>query len=161
MRGEQCRRIDKNLPILEISPLTVLIDRSLAPERLIASIIGLFSLLALVLASLGLYGIMVYEVARRTNEIGIRIALGAEPGRVLWLVLREALRLVVLGLAIGIPLALAISRIVRGMLFGLGANDPRTIAFAAALVMTVAILAVYIPARRAARIDPIEALRYE
>ena len=155
------QEIDKNLPILEISPLTVLIDRSLAPERLIASIIGLFSLLALVLAALGLYGIMAYAVARRTNEIGIRMALGAEPGRVLWLVLREALQLVVLGLAIGIPLALAMSRVVRGMLFGLSPNDPRTIAVAAVLMMLVAVLAAYIPARRAAHVDPITALRYE
>jgi predicted permease len=155
------QEIDKNLPILEISPLTVLIDRSLAPERLIATIIGLFSLLALALASLGLYGIMAYAVARRTNEIGIRMALGAEPGRVLWLVLREALQLVVLGLAIGIPLALAMSRVVRGILFGLSPNDPSTIAFAAALMMTVALLAAYVPARRAARTDPMEALRCE
>jgi len=117
--------------------------------------------LALALASIGLYGVMSYAVARRTNEIGIRMALGAGNRRILGMVLREALTLIILGIAIGVPAALAASRLVTTMLFGLKAADPLTIASAIGVLAAVVLVAGYIPARRATKVDPMVALRYE
>jgi ABC-type antimicrobial peptide transport system permease subunit len=113
------------------------------------------------LAALGLYGVMANAVARRTREIGVRMALGAQARNVLWLVLRETLFLVAIGIAIGLPVALAATRLIKGFLFGLSANDPLTIALAVSLMLAVAALAAYLPARRATKIDPMMVLRQE
>jgi predicted permease len=141
------------------------IDDTLLQERMIGKVSALFGLLALLLASGGLYGLMAYSVARRTNEIGIRMALGAERERVLGMILRETLVLVCIGVAIGIPAVLAAGRLVGhwmdSLLFGLRATDPVTIALAALVLAVAAVLAGYVPARRASRLDQMAALRYE
>jgi predicted permease len=158
---QAARAEDKTLPILSAATAAELFDRTLAQERMLATLAGTFGALAMVLASVGLYGVMAYRVARRTSEIGIRLALGAARSDVLWLVLRESLALILAGLAIGVPLALGVSRILQSLLFGLRATDPGTLG-AALLVMTaIGALAGYIPALRAARIEPTEALRCE
>jgi len=133
----------------------------LVPERVTAVLSGFFAGLALLLASVGLYGLMSYAVARRTREIGIRVALGAARENILWIVLRETLALALLGLAIGVPCALAASRLVAGMLFGVSPNDLSTMAVVSVLLLIVALVAGYFPARRASVIDPTVALRSE
>jgi ABC-type antimicrobial peptide transport system permease subunit len=120
-----------------------------------------FGLLAALLACIGIYGLMSYAVTRRTNEIGIRMALGAERSGVLWMVMRESLMLVAVGVVIGIPVALAATRLVSSVLYGLKATDPMTITVSALVMIPVAALAGYLPARRAAKVDPMVALRYE
>lgn len=135
--------------------------QSLAPERGTASLSAFFAALALLLASIGLYGLMSYTVSRRTNEIGVRLALGAQARSVRWMVLREALTLGVLGMSVGIPCALAASRLLAGMLFGVSSTDLTTILVAVLLLLTVTALAGYFPARRASSIDPMVALRSE
>ncbi len=130
-------------------------------DRLIAQLSTFFGLLALLLACIGMYGVMAYAVARRTNEIGIRMALGAEQRDVSWMVLRETLRVVALGLEIGLPVAFAGARLIASQLFGVGPADPAALSLATLLLTAVAALAGYIPARRAARVDPTVALRYE
>ena len=153
--------VDKTLTVGDFHTMGELVDDSLNRDRLIATLSSFFGALALVLALIGLYGVMSYAVARRTNEIGVRMALGAARGNVIWLVLRETLVMVAIGIAIGLPAALAASRLVSSRLFGLSPNDPMTIALAALLLVVVAVLAGFIPARRASRVDPIVALRYE
>jgi ABC-type antimicrobial peptide transport system permease subunit len=133
----------------------------LIQERMLALLSGFFGALALLLACIGLYGILSYILARRTNEIGVRLALGAQPRQVTTMVLRESAVLVVLGLVVGVPATLGLSRLVRQFLFGLQPNDPLTIAAAAATLAFVAFLAAYLPARRASRLDPMSALRME
>jgi predicted permease len=133
----------------------------LATERMIAMLSSFFGGLALLLASVGLYGLMSYAVARRTSEIGLRMALGAQPATVLRLIFKEVMLLVLAGMAIGIPVALTASRLVSGMLFGVAGNDPWTIGLSSAVLVVVAMLAGYVPARRASRIDPMIALRSE
>ena len=134
-------------------------DESLAIERMVAWIVGLFGGLALVLACLGLYGTMSYVTARRTREIGIRVSLGATPLRVSRMVLGDALALGLAGIAVGAPAALAGSRLVSGLLFGIRAADPATLAEAAALLLAVVVLAAWLPAWRAAASDATQALR--
>ncbi len=153
--------VDPTLPLVRLDTLEGLIDRSLIEERLIASLSGFFGVLALVLACTGLYGVMSYSVARRTSELGLRMALGAGSGDVLRLILRESVVLVGLGIALGVPAALAAARLISSRLFGLGAADPRAVATATLLLLLVALLAGYVPARRAGRIDPMVALRTE
>jgi predicted permease len=155
------RAIDPNLAVWDVETLSELVDRSLGQEKLLAKLATAFGALALVLSSIGLYGVMAYSVARRTNEIGIRMALGAQPGSVLAMVLRESVVVVFAGLAIGIPAALACGSYVESQLFGLAPNDPATIAGAAVLLMMVALIASFVPARRAALLDPLAALREE
>jgi ABC-type antimicrobial peptide transport system permease subunit len=138
-----------------------LIDQSLNQERFIAQISGFFSLFALLLASVGLYGIMSHNVTRRTNEIGIRMALGALPGDVLGMVMREAMTLVAIGVIIGLGAAIATTRYIESFLFGLTATDPVTIAAAILVMLAVAATACFLPARRASSVDPMTALRYE
>ncbi len=133
----------------------------LGEERVTALLSGFFAALALLLASIGLYGLMSYTVTRRTREIGIRVAVGAQRQNVLWLVLRETLTLALLGIAIGIPAALAASRLIASMLFGLSPRDLTTIAAVSLLLLVVALFAGYFPAHRASAIDPIVALRAE
>jgi predicted permease len=150
-----------NLPIDGVVSLSEHLGRSLAQQKLVARLAAFFGLLALSLACVGLYGVLSYAVARRTNEIGIRMALGAQRRDVLWLVLREALALVVAGVAIGLPASLAVTQMASTLLFGLKPNDPPTIAAATLLLLAVAALAGYLPARRATRVDPMAALREE
>ena len=130
-------------------------------ERLIAFLSSFFTLIALLLASIGLYGVMAYAVARRTSEIGIRMALGAEHRSILRMVMRETLLLVTIGVAIGVFAALASTRLVSSMLFGLEPTDPVTLVAATGVMLAVAACAGYLPARRASRVDPMVALRYE
>ena len=155
------KQVNRNLPIDEVVSLSEHVGRSLVPQKLVARLASFFGLLALLLACVGLYGVMSYAVARRTNEIGIRMALGAQRHNVLWLVLREALTLVLVGLVIGLMASFAATKTTSTLLFGLKPNDPLTIALATLLLITVAALAGYLPARRAARVDPMTALRDE
>jgi predicted permease len=158
---QTARQIDPNLRIEEVRTMTAQVDDFLVQERMIAKLSGAFSLLALVMASVGLYGVMAYGAARRTNEIGIRMALGAGRVDVLRMMLRETLLIVASGVVIGIPVALACGQFVRTMLFGLEPADPATLAGCALLLTGIALVAGYIPARRATKISPMEALRYE
>jgi len=153
--------VDRNLPLEGITTQKLAIRESLRLERLFASLSGSLALLALALACIGLYGIMAYNVARRTGEIGIRKALGAQPQDVARPILREALILTAIGIAIGLPVALALVHVIRAIFYGIEPHDPLTMIGAAVLIITVAALAAWIPARRAAKIDPTEALRYE
>jgi len=147
--------------VIEFHVMTSQLQESLMRDRLMATLAGAFGFLAAVLATLGLYGVIAYMVARRRNEIGVRMALGADRGRVVRLVLREAALLLAVGLAIGTGLALWAGRAASAMLFGLKANDAATIAAAIALLAVVALIASYAPARRASRVEPMQALREE
>jgi predicted permease len=155
------RQLDTNLPIYGMRSTEEQIDLSLRSERLIASLSAVFGFLATALAVTGLYGVMAYTVSRRTREIGIRMALGAVRTDVMWMVMREVLVLVAAGVAIGIPAAIALTYLIRQMLFGLQPNDPATIAGATVLSVLVASLAGFIPALRASQVEPTSALRYD
>jgi len=151
--------IEKNLPLTDLQPMSALIGASLYPARMGAVLIGVFGLLALLLAAVGLYGVMSYAVSQRTREIGVRMALGAQARDVLRLVLREAMTLVVIGMTIGWGLAAALSRLIESFLFGVGSMDAVTFAAIPILLTMVALLASYLPARRAMKVDPLVALR--
>ncbi len=153
--------VDRNLPIFRAKTLRQQSAESLLRERLLATVSSFFGALGLLLACLGLYGLMAYAVARRAGEIGIRMALGARRDHILWLVLREALWLTLTGIATGLPLALLAGRYARSLLFGIGSADPLTIAATVALLIGIAAIAGYVPARRALRVDPMAALRCE
>jgi predicted permease len=154
-------QVNADLPLFNVTTQSQQIDRLLFQERLVARLAGFFGVLALVLACIGLYGLLSYEVSRRTREIGIRIALGAQPERVLKLVLRQGMVLAVVGAAVGIGVALGVTRYLGSMLFNVRASDPATMSAVALLLAWVAMAACYIPARRATRVDPMVALRYE
>lgn len=147
--------------VTSTKPLSAHVNRSLMPERVTAMFSGFFGCVALLLASIGLYGLMSYAVTRRTQEIGIRVALGARHRSVLWMILRETLGLLFAGLAIGIPCALIATPLIASQLFGLSPRDPATLAFVAFALLVTGALAGYLPARRATRVDPLVALRYE
>jgi predicted permease len=155
------REIDPQAQVLNLRTMNEVVDRSLLQERFVAQLGGFFSLFALLLTAIGLYGVMSYATARRTREIGIRMALGARAADVIRLVLREAMSLVSVGVVIGLGAAFAGARLIESILFGLGPNDPLTIALAALLMLIVAALACLIPARRATKVDPMTALRFE
>ena len=155
------REIDQDLPLFNVKTQVAQIEQLLSQESLFAQLSSFFGLVALVLACIGLYGVMSYAVARRTNEIGIRMALGAEQRDVVGMVMKESMTPVVIGLAIGLLAALGVTRLVASMLFGLEANDPATISLAALTMVAVSALAGYMPAKRASRVNPIEALRCE
>ena len=151
----------ENLPIVEVKTLDEQIDRSLRDDKLVSQLTSFFGLLALLLASIGLYGVLAYGVAQRTNEIGIRIALGAGRVQVLWMILRDGMVLVGLGILIGIPASLATTRLASSLLFGLGAADVWTMFGATLVLCLVALFAGYLPAWKASRLDPSTSLRYE
>jgi predicted permease len=155
------RSIDKDLPLLDVRSQTQQIDATLTQERVFATLTTTFGILALILASIGIYGIMAYTVSQRTNEIGIRMALGARAGQVLSMVLRETSLLACAGVVAGIVAAFGLTRLVASMLYGLKPNDPLTYGAAALLLLGVALTAGFMPARGAARIDPMQALRHE
>jgi predicted permease len=155
------KQVNSNLPIDEVVSLSDHIGRSLVQQKLVQRLASFFGLLALLLASVGLYGVLSYTVAQRTNELGIRIALGAQSGHVLWLVMRGGLTLVLIGVVIGLLASLVTTRTASTLLFGLKPNDPLTIALATLLLMVVAFVACWIPALRATKVNPLRAIRYE
>jgi len=158
---EVVAQVNTNLPLYDVKTESEQIDRLLFQERLVARLSGFFGLLALVLACVGLYGLLSYEVSRRTREIGIRMALGAHRGTVLKLVLRQGIVLAIIGAGAGIGVAAVVMRYLASMLYDVHANDPVTMIAVAVLLTVVALAACYIPARRAMRVDPMVALRYE
>ncbi len=153
--------IDPNIPIYGMRTTQQQIDLSLRSERLVASLSSVFGSLATLLAVIGLYGVMAFSVARRTREIGIRMALGAIQGHVIWMVMREVLFLVAIGVLIGLPAAVGLSRLVRNQLYGLAPHDPTTLLLSTVMLVAVACLAGFMPALRASRVDPTLALRHE
>jgi ABC-type antimicrobial peptide transport system permease subunit len=153
--------VNSEIPVGRIKPLTLQLNVNLRQELLIARLSTVFGALALVLASIGLYGVLSHAVAQRTGEIGIRMALGAERATVVRMVLRETGVLIALGLAVGVPASLASARWVESKLFGLKPADPLTLAVAIAVMLAVGAVAGWLPARRASRVDPLSALRYE
>ena len=158
---EKVRDLDPNIPIFDMRTTDEQIQNSLSAERMIASLSTVFGLLATILAAVGLYGLMAYNVVQRTREIGIRMALGAAQRDVVWMVMRDVLILVGVGIAVGVPAALALTSIVRSQLYGLSGHDPITLILATVGLAIVAFAAGYIPALRASRLDPMRALRYE
>jgi predicted permease len=157
----ELRGMDSNVPIMRVRTLTQDVNGGLERERLIALLAGLFGVLALGLASVGLYGVMAYAVAQRTREVGIRMALGARRGDVVGMIVRESLVPVLIGMAIGLAAALALTRLVASLLFGVAPRDPASMLTAVAAMLAVALLAAAIPARRASRVEPGIALRHE
>jgi len=155
------RSIDRNLPITQVTTLDEQVTRSITNQRLVAQLSTFFGLLAVFLSCIGIYGVMSYVVTRRTNEIGIRMALGAGRSKMRWMVLREILILVSIGVVIGIPATLAGNRLVSNMLFGLKSTDPFTLVGSTVMLLIVASIAGFLPARRASLVDPMVALRYE
>jgi putative ABC transport system permease protein len=154
-------QVDNDQPVIQLRTMQEVISESIWRQHVSASVLGIFAAIALVLAAVGIYGVIAYRISRRTHEFGIRSALGATRRDVLGLVLREGLRLTSIGLLAGIILALGLTRTLRSLLFGVSATDPLTFAGVVVLLVTTALLACYLPARRAANVDPIVALRYE
>jgi putative ABC transport system permease protein len=157
----ELQKIDPELPMASVATMDQLLGDSLSRSRFTMLLLGIFAAVALLLAAVGIYGLIAYSVTQRTQELGIRIALGAQRRDVLRLVLTQRTRLTLLGVAIGVLAALALSRLLATLLFGVSATDPLTFAGVAGLLAFVALLACFIPARRATRVDPIVALRYE
>jgi putative ABC transport system permease protein len=153
--------VDKDQSIYKIVGLNQLANESLALRRVSSVLLGTFSALALLLAGLGIYGVMAFSVAQRTHEIGVRMALGAQPGSVLKMTAAYWMRIVFAGMAVGLAGALALSRVVASQLYGLKATDAPTFLSTSAALAFIALVACYVPARRAMRVDPMVALRYE
>jgi ABC-type antimicrobial peptide transport system permease subunit len=153
------KRVDPGLPVTDFRTMEQLVNHAVFARRFVVLLIGGFAAFGLILASLGIYAVISYSVTQRTQEIGIRLALGASPRALQWRVLTQTLNLALVGLAIGMPAAWITARALRGLLFGIVASDPLTFTAVLALLACVAALAGYLPARRASRIDPLDALR--
>jgi putative ABC transport system permease protein len=158
---EQARAVDPTVAIAGVAPMRELLSNSLAQRRFTALLLGVFAAVATLLASAGVYGVMAYSGASRAREIGVRLALGAQRGDVLRLLLKQGMKLASVGLTIGLLASLALTRLIEGLLFGVSASDPLTFVVVALLLTLVALLACWIPARRAAKVDPMIALRNE
>ena len=158
---EIVRKADPRVPVTDVMSESTAIDRSLNQEIMFARLCTAFGVLALAIACVGLYGTVAYNVARRTNEVGIRMALGARSAAIVWMVLREVLIVTGVGLAISVPVVLGTTKLVKTMLFAMKPNDPVTLAAAIGVLVLASVFAGYAPARRASRIDPMVALRHE
>jgi len=153
--------LDRDIPLAKVLTMSDLLDQSLAPSRFRSALVGAFAAFAMILAALGVYGVMAYTLTCRTSEIGIRVALGARPAQVMALMIGRALRLSLTGVAVGLFAALWLARFLKGLLFGVGAADPPTFVAAGLILICAALAASYIPARRAMKLDPMTALRQE
>ena len=157
----EVQAVDASLPVLNVQTLSERVENSLGGERTQATLLGSGGVLALLLAAVGLYGVMSYTVAQRTREIGIRMALGAGRGNVMGLVMKQGVTLVGAGVVLGLGAAFGITRLLASLLFGVSAVDPLTFIGTSVMLLAVSLLASYIPARRATKVDPLIALRYE
>jgi ABC-type antimicrobial peptide transport system permease subunit len=153
--------MDPNLPVTDVKALTEHMNLSLFPARAVAALLAAFGLLALALAAIGIYGVMAYSVAQRTREVGIRMALGAQRGDVLRMMLRQGMTLAAIGMGIGLAAALVLSRLLSNLLYGVSATDAVAFAGVSLLLGFVVLAACFIPASKAAKVDPMVALRYE
>jgi ABC-type antimicrobial peptide transport system permease subunit len=153
--------VNSNLPLASVRTMQEVYDKSVARTSFTLVMLGIAGTMALVLGIIGIYGVISYTVSQRKREIGIRLALGAQSGDVVQMVLRQGAALALVGVVIGVGAALGLTPLMRSLLFGVTAQDPQTFAAVVALLITVALVACYIPARRATRIDPLVALRYE
>ena len=159
--GDAVHALDPDLPLAKVATLRTLVDDSMAQPRFSVFLLGAFGVLALLLASIGMYGVISYSVLQRTQEIGIRMALGAQRRKVFGMVLGQGARLAGLGIAIGFVAALGVTRLMASFLYGVRPTDPLTFAGVSLLLLGIALLACYLPARRAMRVDPMVALKYE
>jgi ABC-type antimicrobial peptide transport system permease subunit len=153
--------VDKNQPVYDVRTMDERVATSLATRRFAVTLLGTFASLALALAAVGLYGVLAFAVAQRTREIGIRMALGAQASDVLLMVVRQGMTLTIVGVGVGVLGALALTRVMQSLLFGVTATDPLTFAGMSLLLVAVALAACVVPARRASKVDPMAALRYE
>jgi putative ABC transport system permease protein len=158
---QQVWSVDKEQPVAGVMPLEDLVDDNLASRRMQASLLSGFAALALLLVTLGIYAVLSFAVTQRTQEIGVRVAMGAQPRDVLRMIFSQGFKLFLIGAAIGLAAAFALSRALVHLLFGVSAYDPASFALVTILLAAVALLACYVPARRATRVDPLIALRYE
>ncbi|PYT73343.1 MAG: hypothetical protein DMG39_06965 [Acidobacteria bacterium] len=158
---QEIHRVDKNQPVADIATMEEIALEPIKQQRMVMALLTSFACLALVLSALGIYGVLSYSIAQRTREIGLRLALGADQGSVLRLVVGTGARLALLGIAAGTAVALALTRMMTDLLYGVRPADPVTFAVVTIVLVSTSILACYIPARRATRVDPIVALRYE
>jgi putative ABC transport system permease protein len=155
------RQLDSAQPVAEIRAMQDILGQTFARQRFSALLLSAFSIAALLLAAVGIYGVLAYSVSERTREIGVRVALGAEPARIVALIVGEGARPVLAGIAIGIGGALGLSSLLKSLLFGIGPRDPLTFVMAPIVLVGVALIAAYAPARRASRLDPMQALRQQ
>jgi putative ABC transport system permease protein len=158
---QEVKALDPDQPIASVRLMTEWVDSSVAAPRYRTTLLALFAALAMILAATGIYGVMSYSVAQRTHEIGVRMAMGARQFDVLKLVVRQGMLLTVIGVVVGLAGAFALTRVMSTLLFGVTAKDPLTFGVVAALLIAVAFLACFVPARRATKVDPLVALRYE
>jgi putative ABC transport system permease protein len=155
------RELDANLPLSTIRPMNDIVEQSVASPKFYLILLVIFGAMAVVLASAGIYGVISYTVTQSTREIGVKIALGAAPNAVLLSVLRQGIVLALISLSIGIPAGIGLTRLMGALLFGVNSHDPLTLTVVAVITVVIALLACYLPARRAANVDPIVALRYQ
>jgi putative ABC transport system permease protein len=153
--------MDNNLPVSNLVSMDQIIAQTVAQPKFSLLLLGIFALLALVLASVGIYGVMAYSVTQRTHEMGLRVALGAQTGNILFMVLGQGLKFTLIGVAIGGAIALMLTRVMKSLLYGVSTTDPITFIAVSCLLIAIAALACYIPARRATKMDPLSALRYQ